>query len=69
MKVLPLDNWILGEDQRKGNSVRDRFDYPAIDSRPRRAGAKNPSRISMPTYDRKTRSRIENGNELDASAR
>jgi histidinol-phosphate phosphatase family protein len=67
VKVIPLDNWILGEDQRKGPSVRDRFDYPAIEAA-LASLAEKPSpdgtRLAMPTYDRKTRSRIENGNEL-----
>ena len=67
VKILPLDNWILGEDQRKGPSVRDRYDYPAITAALARL-AEKPSpqgtHLSMPSYDRRTRSRRESGNEL-----
>jgi histidinol-phosphate phosphatase family protein len=66
-KILPLDHWILGEDQRKGPTVRDRYDYPAI-SRVLAALGEKPTaqgtRIAMPSYDRKTRRRRENGSEL-----
>jgi histidinol-phosphate phosphatase family protein len=67
VKVLSLDNWILGEDQRKGLTVRDRFDYPAIESALATLSGKlsaQGARICTPSYDRKTRSRRENGNEL-----
>ena len=67
VKILSLDNWILGEDQRKGPSVRDRYDYAAITSA-LAALAEKPTatgtQISMPVYDRKTRSSRAGGNEL-----
>jgi histidinol-phosphate phosphatase family protein len=67
VKILSLDNWILGEDQRKGPSVRDRYDYPAIEKALAQLAGKLPAdgaHLSLPTYDRKTRRQRENGNEL-----
>jgi histidinol-phosphate phosphatase family protein len=67
VKILSLDNWILDADQRKGSSVRDRFDYPAIEAALATLAPKptpQGTRLTLPTYDRKTRSRRENGNEL-----
>jgi len=67
VKSLPLDNWILGEEQRKGPSVRDRFDYRAIESILAMLSGKLSSqgtRIRAPFYDRKTRRQREDAIEL-----
>jgi len=65
--VVPLDCWLLGEDENRGHSVLDRFNLAAArafleDAR------RNPGLKLLPRYDRRTRRSIPNGSELDIPA-
>lgn len=62
--VIPLDNWLRGEDDRSGSAVLDRYDLAAMHSFLADARLVPGSKL-IPRYDRVERHSISNGVEID----